>query len=138
MSDQDQPTPSSVDVVNAVLGRQVPGWELSDIAEAYAPDYVNHTGPDGPGGFDTHAAWMERIGAFADVTSMDVLAVFGDGEWACVLSRTMFSPKGADAPIAGIGMTVMRVVDGAIVENWGGYEPAVVEAFVRWEGEAPG
>jgi len=130
-----RPALDPVQVAGALLGRQVPGWDLGDIAALYAPDYLNHTGPDGPGGFETHAAWMERIGGVAEFAGSDVLAVFGDDEHACVVSRVTLARTAVEESVTGFGISVVRVVDGQIVENWGAYDPLVTEALVRWEQE---
>ncbi|MEM1334035.1 MAG: nuclear transport factor 2 family protein [Actinomycetota bacterium] len=133
MNDQHQPHPTPAQLASALVGQQVPGWELTDIASAFADGYVNHTGPDGPGGFETHEQWMERIAGVADITGMEVLAVFGDDAHACVLSSNTLTSRVGSESVTGVGITVMRVVDGQVTENWGGYEPRIVEALVRWE-----
>ncbi|MEM9745472.1 MAG: hypothetical protein AAF945_02165 [Actinomycetota bacterium] len=134
MTEPESFTPTPVDVASVLLGRQVPGWDIDDIAELYGDGYVNHTGLDGPGGFETHAQWIERIGGVAEFTGMDVVAVFGDDERVCVVSSNTLRSSSGDESVTGIGITAMRVVDGEVVENWGAYEPRIVEALVRWEG----
>ena len=117
---------STQEVVENLLAAFQVG-DLSTIAKFYAPDYVNRTPfPGAPSTLAGHAAFLDWAKPHLEFLEMEpVQVVSGDGN-AAVLSRSRFRVRKTGEEFDAFGFAVLRVEDGLIVENWGGYDPIAV------------
>ncbi|MEL6666488.1 MAG: nuclear transport factor 2 family protein [Pseudomonadota bacterium] len=125
------PSNNTKTVVDGLLAAFKMG-DMSTIAEYYAPEYVNRTAfPGASEGFDGHAAFFMAAAPYLDFLSNETVDVIVSGESASILSKTRYRIKETSEEFEVFGFAMIKVKDGLIVENWGGYDP--IGAFKMFE-----
>ncbi|MEM1048030.1 MAG: nuclear transport factor 2 family protein [Pseudomonadota bacterium] len=100
---------------------------LEALAGFYSPDYVNRTPfPGAPTTLDGHAAFEEWARPHLEFVAMEPVEIVAGDNNATVLSRTRFRSRKTGEEFEAFGFAVLRIEDGLIVENWGGYDPVSV------------
>jgi len=109
---------------------------MTKIEEFYSDNYVNHTPyPGAPSTFAGHAAFLEAAAPHLEFLSNEFIDVVAGDQNACVLSKSTFRQRKTGETFEAFGFAVLRIENGKISENWGGYDPVSVfkmyEAGVR-------
>lgn len=100
---------------------------LEQLADFYAPDYVNRTSlPGAPTTLDGHAAFEQWAARHLEFLGSETVHVITEGTRAAVLSRNRLRARATGEEFDAWGFAVVRVEDGKVVENWGGYDPVAV------------
>ena len=102
--------------------------DMNAIASFYASDYVNRTPyPGAADDFAGHNAFVTAASPFLEFVSSDTIeTIVGEGT-ATILSSNRFRIRESGEEFDAFGYAVIKLRDGLIVENWGGYD--VVAAF---------
>ena len=97
------------------------------IARFYSPDYVNRTPfPGAPTTLAGHAAYQDCIARHLEIVTMAPEQIVAGDNSAAVLTRMRFRVRGTGQEFDAFGFAVVRIENGLIVENWGGYDPVAV------------
>ena len=122
-----------------LIGRLLAAFQtggLGAIAEFYSPDYVNRTPfPGAPDTLAGHAAYQDCIAPHLEMVAVEPVQIVAGEGTATVLTSTRFRIRASGDEFDAFGFAVLRIENGLIVENWGGYDPVAVfrmhEAGVR-------
>ena len=113
-----------------LVGRLLAAFQaggIAGIAEFYAPDYVNRTPfPGAPPTLAGHNAYEDCIARHLEMVTVETVQIVAGEDSAAVLTRTRFRVRSTGQEFDGFGFAVLRIDNGLIVENWGGYDPVAV------------
>ena len=94
------------------------------LTEFYHPDYVNQTPfPGAPTTFEGHAAFVMAAAPHLEFLSTETIEIVPSDNSLSILSRSRYRAKASGEEFDAFGFAVVRLKDGKIIENWGGYDP---------------
>jgi len=105
---------------------------IEALAAHYADDYVNHTPfPGASNDLAGHAAFLTAAAPHLEFLGSETLDIVADAGKAAVLSKSRFRVRASGEEFEATAFSIVRLCDGEVIENWGGYDPIAVARMIE-------
>ncbi|MEL6509912.1 MAG: nuclear transport factor 2 family protein [Pseudomonadota bacterium] len=97
---------------------------VSALTDFYHADYVNQTPfPGAPTTLEGHVAFVTAAAPHLEFVSTETVEIVPGEDTLSILSKSRFRVKESGEDFEAFGFAVVRLKEGKIIENWGGYDP---------------